>query len=191
MLSTPRNSKLNMCLISNFRKVKLNRVKFRRVSIRDLDEITKLEREIFGPSGYSRNIVEYLLYYADFFVAACINDSIVGYICGEIRLGRGHIISIAVKKEFRRRGIGSMLLKLFIEELRKKNVRTVYLEVSTENKGAIKFYRKHGFRITGFIPKYYSDGSDAFIMEMDLVSGGGVSSHSQEGAVSSSTIKLN
>jgi len=77
----------------------------------------------------------------------------------------GHVISIAVLQEYRRRGIGSALmseaLKIFEE---KYDVDSVYLEVRVSNQPAINMYEKFGFVKARIIRGYYRDGKDAYVM---------------------------
>ena len=134
----------------------------------DAKEITELEKNIFGVDAYPDYLVEFLINYSDFFVVACVDNSIVGYICCEIKLGRGHVITIAVDDRYRRRGIGSKLMKMFILYALKHGVKEIYLEVSVRNKEAISFYRKFGFEVTGYLPRFYRDGSDAYVMTLKL-----------------------
>ncbi len=149
---------------------------FRPASEEDIEKICMLEREIFGVDAYPKYLVRYLIENSDFFLVACIDEEVIGYICGEIKLQRGHIITLAVDSRFRGRGIGSELLKRFLNFLKEKGAKSVYLEVSVRNRRAIRFYEKHGFKIIGLISKFYNDGSDAYVMSLEVVSGGGVSS---------------
>ena len=77
----------------------------------------------------------------------------------------GHVISIAVLQEYRRRGIGSALmseaLKIFEE---KYDVDSVYLEVRVSNQPAINMYERFGFVKARIIRGYYRDGEDAYVM---------------------------
>lgn len=141
------------------------KIEYRIATERDTDIIYNLEREIFGIDGYNRGIVEYLIMLSDFFIVACIENKIVGYICGEVRGDYGHIITLAVKREYRRIGIGTELVNKFIDFLKHRNIKKIYLEVSEKNNIAIKFYLKNGFYIKGKIKRYYKNGSDALIME--------------------------
>ncbi len=137
----------------------------------DLDEINEisiLEKRVFGINSYSKDFLEYLMETTDFFRVAKDNDNIVGYACGEIVYTYGHLISIAVLENYRNRGIGSSLLKMFIDFLKERRILLLYLEVSKENYNAIKFYLRKGFEIIDEIPNYYPDGSDAYIMRLQL-----------------------
>ncbi len=127
-----------------------------------------MEKEAFGADAYSFRVLKYLLTYADIFVVAVSDDVLVGYICGEYILDRGHIISIAVKNEYRGRGIGSELLNIFIKDAIDRKIREVYLEVAVDNLNAINFYLKRNFHITDRIRGYYRAGTDAYIMSKKI-----------------------
>ena len=80
-----------------------------------------------------------------------------------------HLISIAVLEEYRRRGIGSELLRRTIETARAdNNIVSVYLEVRVSNEPAIRLYEKFGFRKARIIRAYYRDGEDAYVMVLRL-----------------------
>ena len=61
----------------------------------------------------------------------------------------------AVKPEFQRLGYGTKLLENLENICRKKKVRM--LCVFTDKDGALKFYKKNGFKISGEIENYYGD----------------------------------
>jgi len=77
----------------------------------------------------------------------------------------GHVISIAVLQEYRRRGIGSALMSEALKIFEKKyDVDSVYLEVRVSNQPAINMYEKFGFVKARIIRGYYRDGEDAYVM---------------------------
>jgi ribosomal-protein-alanine N-acetyltransferase len=74
-------------------------------------------------------------------------------------------VSIAVLKEYRRRGIGSKLLEETIRASREfYDAEAIYLEVRVSNKPAISLYEKFGFKKARIIRGYYMDGEDAYVM---------------------------
>ena len=76
-----------------------------------------------------------------------------------------HLVSIAVLKEYRRRGIGSKLLEETIRASREfYDAEAIYLEVRVSNKPAISLYEKFGFKKARIIRGYYMDGEDAYVM---------------------------
>lgn len=83
---------------------------------------------------------------------------ILGYI---IFSQDGHIISIAVHRHHRRKGIGRELLQT---AMKTSSLRKVWAEVRRSNQGAQAFYSNMGFQITGLVPNYYGN-ENALIME--------------------------
>lgn len=61
------------------------------------------------------------------------------------------IQAISVLKDFRGKGVGSELLKYTINWLKKNKTHTVYLEVISDNKGAVSLYKKNKFKKSGEI----------------------------------------
>jgi ribosomal protein S18 acetylase RimI-like enzyme len=85
-------------------------------------------------------------------------EEILGYI---IFTQDGHIISIAVHPQDRRKGIGAQLLQ---RVMKTPHLKKVWAEVRRSNQGAQAFYSKLGFQITGLIPNYYGN-EDALIVQ--------------------------
>jgi ribosomal-protein-alanine N-acetyltransferase len=76
----------------------------------------------------------------------------------------GHITTIGVAPEHRRRGLARKLLIHSEEALRKRNVGTIFLEVRVDNTTAQNLYRGLGYSIVQRLPKYYNNGEDGFLM---------------------------
>lgn len=98
------------------------------------------------------------------------NSSILGFIVAERTRGIGHIITIDVRAEARRHRIGSVLLQTAEERLRAWTCRVVRLETAVDNVSALSFYKRHGYSVIRTIPRYYSNGLDALLLEKDLLS---------------------
>lgn len=80
-------------------------------------------------------------------------------------VGEAHISTIAVASEWRRRGIGELLLVAMIDAAAEIGARVVTLEVRVSNLGAQALYRKYDFQVVGQRKHYYIDnGEDAYIM---------------------------
>lgn len=89
----------------------------------------------------------------------------VGFIVGtKYSPTEGRILLLAVKQDFRRRGIGALLLRDFMEVCRRNGIMSIRLEVRTDNHGAIRFYKTHSFSIISTLKRYYTDSSDAYVM---------------------------
>lgn len=96
--------------------------------------------------------------------------SVVGY-CGFWIAGdEAHISTIAVDPEYRRRGVGQLLLVTAIERAIQLNARLMSLEVRVSNITAQSLYHKYGFKVVGSQPRYYSDNrEDALIMTAEHI----------------------
>jgi ribosomal-protein-alanine N-acetyltransferase len=98
------------------------------------------------------------------FLVAISGRDIVGYVLTSVNRDAGHVLSIAVRENFRRKGIGSRLMNGIGELLRNKGVLRINLEVRKSNLAAKAFYQKLGFQETGLVNAYYRDGEDAVRM---------------------------
>ena len=101
----------------------------------------------------------------DTFLVAKIKDQIVGYAIIDEWEDHGHLVSIAVHPDSRRKGVATGLLHALEERLTSRG--TVRLEVRESNDAAIKFYLKHGFEKRDIVPGYYADGENAITMEKE------------------------
>jgi ribosomal-protein-alanine N-acetyltransferase len=143
-------------------------IKIRRANIDDLKEIYRIEKESF-PDPYPYGLLKAFLFHPGVYLVAIVEEKIIGYCIGIIRNEDiGHIISIAVDKNYRRRGIGTILLRNTINELMKLGARKIRIEVRESNIAAIKLYEKIGFREKEKIYGYYSDGETAIVMFLEL-----------------------
>jgi ribosomal-protein-alanine N-acetyltransferase len=95
----------------------------------------------------------------------------VGFIVGLVEPDHtGHVTTLGVSPEHRRRGIAQKMLQRVEEGFRKRGVRMVRLEVRSVNSGAQQLYRNLGFVVTQRLPRYYSNGGDGLLMVKSLQS---------------------
>jgi len=73
---------------------------------------------------------------------------------------------IEVLPEFRGKGYGTKLLALFLDEMKRRDVTVVTLEVHVDNEVAIGLYKKFGFQCVNVRAGYYQ-GSDGLLMRLD------------------------
>jgi ribosomal-protein-alanine N-acetyltransferase len=95
----------------------------------------------------------------------------VGFSLQRIVAGDGELLLLAVAPEYRRRGIGRLLLQRFIEQARHEGTSRVHLEVRDGNP-AVVMYRSAGFKAVGRRRKYYHGRTggefDALTLSYDL-----------------------
>jgi [ribosomal protein S18]-alanine N-acetyltransferase len=122
-------------------------------------------KERYNPTVFS----ELSTYWPNGFLIIEDMGRIVGFLFGIMSSEvESRVLMLAVKKEYRNRGIGTMLLNRFILEGANRGVRLVSLEVRASNLSAIRFYQRLGFMMTGRIPSYYSDGEDGYTLRLHL-----------------------
>ena len=78
------------------------------------------------------------------------------------RSSRCRLYSLAVRRDFSGRGLGSRLLAACEMEARRRGCEEIHLEVRTDRASTVRFYESRGFRKLGLKPRYYEDGADAF-----------------------------
>jgi len=133
----------------------------------DLPRILEIERESFKepwpPSIFWNSLG------SDGFMVYSSEGEIIAYalIDKESPIPRGHLASIAVAREHRRKGIASRLLAACESYARRRGAKTIRLEVREHNLGAIEFYLKHGYNIIGRM-RYYYITEGAIVMEKVL-----------------------
>ncbi|MGD0818121.1 MAG: N-acetyltransferase [Methanomassiliicoccales archaeon] len=94
---------------------------------------------------------------------------IVGFLFGIMSSEvESRVLMLAVKKEYRNQGLGTMLLNRFLQEGANRGVHFVSLEVRASNLSGIRFYQRLGFMMTGRIPNYYANGEDGYTLRLHL-----------------------
>ena len=138
----------------------------RKAEFTDIDSIFKIEEESINSWSYDQFIQE-LSNEFSIFLAAEIENSIVGYAAAWRVADEVQINSISVKKNFRKQGVGGRLLAEIIKDDHDKVYSRAILDVRSKNIEAINFYTDNGFTKTGIRKNYYND-DDAVLMEKIL-----------------------
>ena len=147
----------------------------RQAELGDINDIIKINRQCL-PENYSFDFFYRILTEFGFACVVGVHDGkVVGYLLSRVErpfatfLGlnpsKGHVISIAVLPEHRRRGFGGDIMKYGMKKLIENNVETIYLEVRVSNVAAIEMYKKLGYYIKREFKHYYRDGESALVME--------------------------
>jgi ribosomal-protein-alanine N-acetyltransferase len=172
-MGTEKESKPNFFSIHSKKKDYI----IRRCTTDDLEGVIEVnEREL--PEDYPYFFYKSILdNYSDSFLIACERDNlekIIGYVMWRIErtpsinslklVNKGHLVSIAVSKGWRRKGIATALLKKSMPEIKKQDISEFVLEVRVSNYPAINLYKRLGFKIQTIKKAYYRDGENAYYM---------------------------
>jgi len=82
---------------------------------------------------------------------------IEGFIFGCLSATEAEILNVAVDPAFRRKGIGSLLIRELLHRFATAGAKGIFLEVRPSNVPAITLYQRFGFQQIGERPGYYRD----------------------------------
>ncbi|MEN0615796.1 ribosomal protein S18-alanine N-acetyltransferase [Klebsiella indica] len=100
-----------------------------------------------------------------------VDGEMAAFAITQIVLDEATLFNIAVDPAFQRRGLGRELLEHVIDEVEKRGVVTLWLEVRASNLAAIALYERLGFNEATLRRNYYPtvDGrEDAIIMALPI-----------------------
>lgn len=135
----------------------------------DLKRTNEIEKCSFCIDAYSQERLDGLYRnHPDDFIVAEKDDSVLGYIivCGEGNFA--NFISLAVDKDYRYLGVGSLLVSFMLARFKRRGFKKAFLEVRTTNEEALSFYQNLGFKIIETVENYYKDGETAHRMEKTI-----------------------
>lgn len=144
----------------------------RHAAAGDFDALLEIDEASF-PGGVAYNAAE-LSYFMKRDGAETLvveeDGRIVAFIIVEVQSGRRRatIVTLDVRETHRRNGYGTQLLSRAEDILVNYGVETYDLQVDVANRGAIEFYRKHGFKMVRTLKNYYANGNDAYLMMKEL-----------------------
>ncbi len=157
----------------------LDTYKLRNFTLNDLERVTYIN-SVSLPENYTDFFfVDLYRRFPETFIVAESNGEVVGYIMCRIETGmsnfglsgiikKGHIVSVAVLPNHRRKGIGEALITKALEAMQSYGAKQCYLEVRVTNEEAIGLYKKIGYEVTRTIRGYYADGENAHVMAKKL-----------------------
>jgi ribosomal-protein-alanine N-acetyltransferase len=133
----------------------------------DFQNILTLDREQF-PRPWSDNDWLELNWDHHLLFGWKLESSTIGFILFSMIPGDDslHLLKICVHAKFRGQGIASVFWDACLKDLQTHGAKSIYLEVEAHNLQAIAFYKKVGFGTLRTNKGYYSDGTDAVIMQM-------------------------
>jgi [ribosomal protein S18]-alanine N-acetyltransferase len=139
---------------------------------REAREIASLHAASFQ-RGWSEDEIDRLLVDRNVLAhRARIGRALAGFIISRIAADEAEILSVAVARMQRGRGLAQALLRLHLGRLAGLGVRSVFLEVGEDNEAARRIYDNAGFEDAGRREAYYAHGaagnSAALLLRRDL-----------------------
>jgi len=171
-MTTNKDTKIN-----TFNNISNQRIIIKRCNLDDLDGVIKVNEEEL-PEDYPYFFYKSILdnYPESFLVAQDSFGKIIGYIMWRVEktpsldslryVNKGHLVSVAVSQEYRKRGIAKSLLTNSMQMIKKYKIHEYVLEVRISNYNAIKLYEQFKFQIVNVKRNYYRDGENANYMTL-------------------------
>jgi ribosomal-protein-alanine N-acetyltransferase len=139
-----------------------------RMAPRDLDAVVAIEEACFRAPWAPAVFIEELMGEEKHLDVLRAGGVVRGFINFWLVHDEVHVLNVAVHPEARRRGYASRLLQHALDFAWGAGCACVTLEVRRSNLGALRLYRRFGFRPVGIRPHYYEeDREDAVVMILE------------------------
>ena len=158
------NIKKNLNLMFD---IESKEISFAKIDGKNAYRVQLIENEVFREHAYPIEKEGFGDYKLSFLAKQ--DNKVVGYVITSYACDQMDVISIAVKNEYRRQGIGEKILKHLFELAKEKGITSIFLEVRYSNDSARLLYEKVGFIKCGLRRDYYtSPKEDAILYEYKL-----------------------
>lgn len=133
---------------------------------RDMAEVLQIEDRSFEFSWSEEDFIRCLRQRNCIGMIAEHNERVVGFMIYELHRNRLHVLNFAVHPDYRRRGVGSQMLRKLVSKLSPQRRSRIMLEVRETNLDAQLFFRDLGFRAVSLLRDFYEDTTeDAYLMQ--------------------------
>ena len=142
----------------------INGIFIREATMDDVPQIAELERDNFS-LPWSENAIKESMEQKTLFLVAEKENKIIGYMGLTMVLDEGYVTNVAVNKDFRKMGVGTLLMNKAIDSAFLKGLAFISLEVRASNQNAISLYERLLFKNEGRRKNFYDNPKeDAIIM---------------------------
>lgn len=143
-------------------------MKVRTATITDLSNIVEIEHLCFpDDTAFPPGMFTYLIRYATA-LTAFEDCRMAGFIIGFASGDTGFIYTLDVHPDYRRKGVGTMLIRALEERLYSRGAVRIRLEAAVKNPAARELYSKAGYHENELLRNYYGRGKNAVRMWKEL-----------------------
>jgi len=140
-------------------------MEIRKIHEKDVEQVYAIELEAFSSPWTRESILMEVISPRSHYLVMENESEIIGYAGLWKIFDEGHITNIAVKKGYRNRGLGLLLMERLIDHAQESQIKRLTLEVRCGNFQALKLYKKLGFIEAGRRRGFYDfPKEDAIIM---------------------------
>jgi len=140
----------------------------RRATARDLPAMSALHAASF-PDGWTGESLGDLLASpgAFAFISIEVSSLAAGFVLARVAAGEAEILTIAVRPNARRKGVGRQLMEAAARQARKMGATAMFLEVGETNAPARALYKGLGFAEAGRRKNYYG-AENGLVLKAEL-----------------------
>ena len=142
----------------------MNKFQISAMTLEDFENIQDIFTSAFDSFWNPSILKQELLCDNSHFIVAKNEDEIIGFAGFKVLLEDADLMNIVVKKSYRNKGVGSLLLKNLMDLFFSFSLVSLYLEVNENNFPAIRLYQKFGFKKIDVRKNYYPNHQNAIIM---------------------------
>jgi len=136
----------------------------------DLETVLRIEQESFEFPWTESEFLACIQRPNCIAMVAVVQEKVVGYMIYEMGPQWFQILNLAVDAEYRRHGVGRVLVQRLINKLSPRRRHRITLHVRETNLPAQLFFKAIGFRAKAILHDHYPDtAEDAYLMTYELV----------------------
>lgn len=144
-------------------------LKVRWMIRRDMPEVLAIEQQSFEFAWSEDDFIRCLRQRNCIGMVAELEERVVGFMIYELHKSRLHVLNFAVRREFRRQGVGAAMIQKLQRKLSHQRRSRMALEVRESNLEAQLFFRSQGFRAISVLRDFYNDTTeDAYLFSYAL-----------------------
>lgn len=114
-------------------------------------EKTEIENQIYRPITQMAELKKY--FSKSFIYKVLVNEKLAGYCSYDLNKEEAEVTALLVLKSFRKKGLGELMLKKLLEDL--KSIYKIKVTTSPNNTITLRLYLKYGFIIKEWVDNYW------------------------------------
>lgn len=131
-------------------------------------QVAALEKCCFADPWSENSVASELENPLSLWLVAMDGERLAGYVGSQTVLGESDMMNVAVDGDYRRHGVGKMLIETLVEHLKARGSHCLTLEVRDSNTPARSLYASLGFSEIGRRKNYYRNPrEDALILRKE------------------------
>ena len=140
---------------------------FKKITLDEIETVAQLEFEASNNPWSKKQLSESVSNPNNLGYLLLVQSKIIGYIIAMPSLDSADILNLAIHKDFKRKGYGSSLINHLLSELKKRQIKNLFLEVRMGNFAAISLYLSLGFKEVSIRKNYYTKNSNELSIKED------------------------